>query len=73
METWAGALWDRWVRHLAEAHHPQAEIRLESLRRPLSVFFRGVGGEAGGHRIGLEGRRDSHGRSSWWNCVAALL
>lgn len=64
METWAGALWDRWVRHLAEAHHPQAEIRLESLRRPLSVFFRGVGGEAG-RRFAVAERRIHEGRRTW--------
>lgn len=64
METWFGALWDRWVRHLAETHHPHAEVRLESLRRPLTVFFRGVGGEAS-RRIAVAERRSHEARRTW--------
>lgn len=68
LEELAGRYWDRWATARASyPDHPEAEVRLQSLRDSLAIYFRAVGGPASmplsgglasgsGHRLSLRQR-----------------
>lgn len=47
MEEQVGQLWDRLITRIARRDYPQARVSLESIKRPLSIMFRALGGDAG--------------------------
>ncbi|CAA7617832.1 Protein NorD [Candidatus Terasakiella magnetica] len=64
LEERVGTLWHRLVGEKASwPHFPTAEVRLEQVRGPLAVFFRGLGGDRG-LCIAAASARTSHHRLS---------
>lgn len=51
VEEWVGSVWHRFITRRADPDFPEARVELESMRRPLSVLFRAMGGASG---IGVE-------------------
>ena len=47
MEEQVGQLWDRFITRLARHDYPDAAVTLDSVRRPLSILFRALGGDPG--------------------------
>lgn len=47
MEEWVGKLWHRWITKAAGGHYPDAAVALKTMERPLAIFFRALGGDAG--------------------------
>ncbi len=47
MEEWVGKLWHRWITKAAGGHYPEAAVSLKTMERPLAIFFRALGGDAG--------------------------
>ncbi|WP_027856467.1 nitric oxide reductase activation protein NorD [Marinobacterium jannaschii] len=47
MEEQVGKYWDSWISRMADPHKHHQAVTLESLRKPLSVFFRTLGGDGG--------------------------
>jgi nitric oxide reductase NorD protein len=65
LEERVGWLWHRLVGGQASwPTHPDAAVTLDSLRGPLAVFFRGLGGDQG-VQITVAGARTSGHRLSW--------
>ncbi|TAN61377.1 MAG: protein norD, partial [Magnetospirillum sp.] len=61
LEERVGGLWHRLVGDKASwPHFPEAEVRLESLRGQLAVFFRGLGGDRGVSIATAAARSSSH-------------
>src|SRR5690606_30437675 len=51
VEEWVGSVWHRFITRRASPDFPEARVALESMRRPLSVLFRAMGGASG---VGVE-------------------
>src|SRR5690606_7540661 len=51
VEEWVGSVWHRFITRRASPDFPEARVELESMRRPLSVLFRAMGGASG---VGVE-------------------
>ena len=65
LEERVGGLWHRLVGDKASwPHHHAAEIRLDAVRAPLAVFFRGLGGDRG-LQITAASARESDHRLNW--------
>jgi len=47
MEEQVGQLWHRLITRVARSDYPQAAVLFESVRRPVSILFRALGGDAG--------------------------
>jgi len=47
MEEQVGKYWDSWISRMADPYNHHEAVTLESLRKPLSVFFRTLGGDGG--------------------------
>lgn len=47
MEEQVGQLWHRLITRVARSDYPAAAVALDSVRRPVSVLFRALGGDAG--------------------------
>ncbi|WP_340146496.1 hypothetical protein [Halomonas sp. PA16-9] len=61
VEEFVGRHWHRWASSAASyPDHPEAAVRLETLRPMLGVFFRAGGGEAGIDVAAIAGRNSSH-------------
>lgn len=61
VEEFVGRHWHRWASSAASyPDHPEAAVRLETLRPMLGVFFRAGGGEAGIDVAAIAGRSSSH-------------
>ncbi|WP_346795934.1 protein norD [Halomonas sp. Bachu 37] len=61
VEEFVGRHWHRWASGAASyPDHPDAAVRLESLRPMLGVFFRAGGGEAGVDVAAIAGRSSIH-------------
>ncbi len=61
-EEIVGRYWHRWVsaRSSSFPNYPDAAVRLDSLARPLAVFFRSCGGPAGVAVSSVAARTSSH-------------
>lgn len=71
MEEYVGQLWHRLITRAARSDHPQAAVTLDSVRKPVSVMFRALGGD-GGLRIQAAGATDSHARRGWLKRIAGI-
>ncbi|MFW3615219.1 nitric oxide reductase activation protein NorD [Billgrantia antri] len=61
VEEFVGRRWHRWASSAASyPDHPEAAVRLDSLRNMLSVFFRCGGGESGVEVAAIARRNSSH-------------
>lgn len=61
VEEFVGRHWHRWASGAASyPDHPEAAVRLETLRPMLGVFFRASGGEAGIEVAAIAGRSSLH-------------
>ncbi|SDI47919.1 MULTISPECIES: nitric oxide reductase activation protein NorD [Halomonadaceae] len=61
VEEFVGRHWHRWASSAASyPDHPEAAVRLDTLRPMLGVFFRAGGGEAGIDVAAIAGRSSSH-------------
>lgn len=61
LEETVGQLWHRLVGGaVSYPRHPEHGVTLDDVRAPLSVFFRGLGGEAGVQLAGTTARASSH-------------
>jgi nitric oxide reductase NorD protein len=47
MEEQVGQLWHRLITRVARSDYPQAVVLFENVRRPVSILFRALGGDAG--------------------------
>ena len=47
MEEQVGKYWDSWISRMADPNRHHEAVALDSLRKPLSVFFRTLGGDGG--------------------------
>ncbi len=47
LEEWVGAHWHRFITRLASGEFEAARVTLESMRRPLGMLFRALGGAPG--------------------------
>ncbi|MGI0878290.1 hypothetical protein ACRCQH_07335, partial [Pseudomonas aeruginosa] len=48
LEEWVGAHWHRFITRHASGEFEAARVTLESMRRPLGMLFRALGGAPGG-------------------------
>ncbi|MBG6601156.1 hypothetical protein I5I64_27305, partial [Pseudomonas aeruginosa] len=48
LEEWVGAHWHRFITRHASGEFEAARVTLESMRRPLGMLFRALGGGARG-------------------------
>ena len=62
LEEKVGQLWHRWASSHSSSYpvFPEAAVSLESIARPLSVFFRAGGGPAGVAVVSVAARTSSH-------------
>ncbi|KLK89510.1 protein norD [Microvirga vignae] len=61
LEETVGQLWHRLVGGVVSyPRYPEHGVTLDDVRAPLSVFFRGLGGEAGVQLAGTSARASSH-------------
>jgi len=62
LEERVGQLWHRWASSHSSSYpaFPEASVSLESIARPLSVFFRAGGGPAGVALVAVAARTSSH-------------
>jgi nitric oxide reductase NorD protein len=62
LEEKVGQLWHRWASSYSNSYpvFPEAAVSLESVVRPLSVFFRAGGGPAGVALVSVAARTSSH-------------
>ncbi|EMX4970084.1 TPA: hypothetical protein VDV69_003473, partial [Pseudomonas aeruginosa] len=44
LEEWVGAHWHRFITRHASGEFEAARVTLESMRRPLGMLFRALGG-----------------------------
>ena len=51
LEEWVGSVWHRFITRHASPDFPEAGVELESMRRPLALLFRAMGGASG---VGVE-------------------
>ena len=47
MEEKVGELWHRFITRISDQSHAEAMVRLRDVQRPLSVYFRALGGDSG--------------------------
>ncbi len=47
LEEWVGAHWHRFITRHASGEFEAARVTLESMRRPLGMLFRALGGAPG--------------------------
>ncbi|MFA7387812.1 MAG: hypothetical protein WCZ87_09145, partial [Thiohalobacteraceae bacterium] len=47
MEEHVGQLWHRLITRAARSDYPDAQVTLDAVRRPVSMLFRALGGDAG--------------------------
>ena len=67
MEEWVGKLWHRWITKAAGGHYPDAAVALKTMERPLAIFFRALGGDAGLRVAAATGAPGWHG----WRAAAS--
>lgn len=69
MEEQVGQFWDRMITRIADPRHHHESVTLQELRKPLAVFFRTLGGDAGlSIRASSETRHQS--KRSWLQKLA---
>ncbi len=56
MEELIGKVWHRWVTQYAIEAHTSAQINLSELKQQLTLFYRGVGGNAGKTIVAVQPR-----------------
>ncbi len=71
MEEQVGQLWHRVITRIARSDYPAAAVTLDSVRRPVSVLFRALGGD-GGLRIQSATGTDSAVRRGLLARIAGL-
>ncbi|MFP5505662.1 MAG: nitric oxide reductase, partial [Gammaproteobacteria bacterium] len=71
MEEHVGQLWHRLITRVARSDHPQARVTLESVRRPVGVLFRALGGD-GGLRVQAATATDYAARRGWLARIAGI-
>ena len=71
MEEHVGQLWHRLITRAARSDYPQAAVTLENVRKPVSVLFRALGGDAG-LRVQAAGATESLARRGWLARIAGL-
>lgn len=69
MEEQVGKYWDRLIRRMADPAWEHEAVTLDSVRKPLSIFFRTLGGD-GGLSIRASVQTESSQRRHWLQRVA---
>ncbi len=69
MEEWVGQVWHRLVTKAAQTNFPDAEVKLEDVRRAVAIMFRALGGD-GGLRVESATESDHGARRSFLNRIA---
>ena len=71
MEEQVGELWHRLITRLADDRHLAAKVRLTQVQRPLSIYFRALGGD-GGLQIEAADATASRARRNWLQRIAGF-
>ena len=58
MEEYVGELWHRFITKAATRRYPQAAVALDTVARPLAIYFRALGGGMHGGGDRLSGERE---------------
>jgi nitric oxide reductase NorD protein len=71
MEEQIGQLWHGIITRLANSEYPQACVELKAVQRPLAIYFRALGGDAG---LQIEAADSSAGayRHGWLQRLAGV-
>jgi nitric oxide reductase NorD protein len=69
MEEQVGVLWHRFITRAADQSYPQAEVRLQDIRKGLGLFFRALGGD-GGLPLEVADQLNTRSRRNWLQKLA---